>query len=252
MFELSVAVAILAILAALLMAALSGAMRRARDLQCRSHLQQHGVAILSFVGENSAYPAVMDNGTVAGDRSVFPALARVLGPAPKPDDYRKAGFRSVWTCPAGLRQHRPSDYPKTGGIPGSQYGYNWWGLGRRAPGSAPLGLGGTQFNEQGWVVTPPVAESMVVSPSRMICMGDDVNGWNGVFRDAMATADRTPARDFHGSTERVKTRHAGKLNILSCDGHVDALPLGLLFSDTTDEGLSLWNRDHQPHRERLR
>jgi prepilin-type processing-associated H-X9-DG protein len=50
---------------------------------------------------------------------------------------------------------------------------------------------------------------------------------------------------------RVNSRRGGKLNILFCDGRVEALKLEVLFSNPGDEALSLRNRDHQPHRELL-
>jgi prepilin-type processing-associated H-X9-DG protein len=43
----------------------------------------------------------------------------------------------------------------------------------------------------------------------------------------------------------------GKANAVFCDGHVESPPLPFLFADTSDAALSRWNRDHQPHRERL-
>jgi prepilin-type processing-associated H-X9-DG protein len=36
-----------------------------------------------------------------------------------------------------------------------------------------------------------------------------------------------------------------------CDGHVESPALQYLFADTSDDALRRWNRDHQPHRERL-
>jgi hypothetical protein len=44
---------------------------------------------------------------------------------------------------------------------------------------------------------------------------------------------------------------AGKANVVFCDGYVESPPLQFLFADTSDAALSRWNRDHQPHRERL-
>ena len=45
--------------------------------------------------------------------------------------------------------------------------------------------------------------------------------------------------------------HQGKANIVFCDGHADSLTLKIIFEDTSDEALSRWNRDHQPHRNKL-
>jgi hypothetical protein len=36
-----------------------------------------------------------------------------------------------------------------------------------------------------------------------------------------------------------------------CDGHLESPTLQFLFTDTNDEALVRWNRDHQPHREKL-
>jgi len=46
-------------------------------------------------------------------------------------------------------------------------------------------------------------------------------------------------------------RHQGKANVVFCDGHVESPTLQFLFEDASDEALSRWNRDHQPHREKL-
>jgi prepilin-type processing-associated H-X9-DG protein len=43
----------------------------------------------------------------------------------------------------------------------------------------------------------------------------------------------------------------GKANVAFCDAHIESPPLQFLFADTSDAALSRWNRDHQPHRERL-
>jgi hypothetical protein len=39
--------------------------------------------------------------------------------------------------------------------------------------------------------------------------------------------------------------------VVFCDGHVEGLRLQTMFADESDAALSRWNRDHQPHRERL-
>jgi prepilin-type processing-associated H-X9-DG protein len=44
---------------------------------------------------------------------------------------------------------------------------------------------------------------------------------------------------------------AGKANVVFCDGHVESPTLKFLFADTSDDALRRWNRDHQPHRDRL-
>lgn len=250
--ELLTVIAVIAVLARLLLGGLSMAMRMARNIQCRSNLRQNGVTISGFVGDHGAYPAVVDQGKLYGyPRGYIGVLEHAFGKPPSRAVCRETG--SVWGCPAAVRQKLPADFPRNlkGGI-GAMYAYNWGGVGQPvAAGLAPLGLGGTTVNRNGWITSPLVNESGVVSPSQMICMGDDVEGWNSVFRDGTSDLVRRPVSDFYGSTQRVKARHNGKLDTLFCDGHEAGLPLHVLFSDTSDQALSLWNRDHRPHRERL-
>jgi prepilin-type processing-associated H-X9-DG protein len=59
---------------------------------------------------------------------------------------------------------------------------------------------------------------------------------------------------FHCAFGRIKKSyalHQGKANVVFCDGHVESPTLQFLFADTSDAALSRWNRDHQPHREKL-
>jgi hypothetical protein len=44
---------------------------------------------------------------------------------------------------------------------------------------------------------------------------------------------------------------AHKANVVFSGGQVESPTLQFLFADTSDAALSRWNRDHQPHRERL-
>ena len=46
-------------------------------------------------------------------------------------------------------------------------------------------------------------------------------------------------------------RHQGRANSVFCDGHVESSTLAFIYTDTGDEALSRWNRDHEPHRDLL-
>jgi prepilin-type processing-associated H-X9-DG protein len=50
---------------------------------------------------------------------------------------------------------------------------------------------------------------------------------------------------------KLKVKGAHYPNVVFCDGHVESPTLQFLFEDASDEALSRWNRDHQPHREKL-
>jgi prepilin-type processing-associated H-X9-DG protein len=80
----------------------------------------------------------------------------------------------------------------------------------------------------------------------MMAIGDTSGGgitliWRGV--------DPIPTQDIDDLY--FQQRHQGKANVVFCDGHVESPTLKFIFEDTSDEALRRWNRDHQPHREKL-
>ncbi len=85
-----------------------------------------------------------------------------------------------------------------------------------------------------------------------MAIGDGFIGGNDVIVDGIWELIRSYSfQDKLGSTQRAYARHQGKANVVFCDGHVESPALKYLFEDTSDEALSRWNRDHQPHREKL-
>src|SRR5881628_2393195 len=56
--ELVVTIAIIALLAALLLPAISRSKEKARQIQCVNNLHQLGVGLQSFVADNRAYPSL--------------------------------------------------------------------------------------------------------------------------------------------------------------------------------------------------
>jgi prepilin-type processing-associated H-X9-DG protein len=138
-----------------------------------------------------------------------------------------------------------------------EYGYNAYGLGSLAFTNS---LGLSTYYWLASLPTPRVKESEVVSPSEMFAVGDAFFGAPDVIEDGVSILGRASdsAVSSHGygfsdpeSTKRSYARHQGKANVVFCDGHVESPPLPFLFTDTSDAALSRWNRDHQPHRERL-
>jgi prepilin-type processing-associated H-X9-DG protein len=71
--------------------------------------------------------------------------------------------------------------------------------------------------------------------------------------DGVGFISRTPdSKEWAGSHSRVLNRHDGKLVILFADGHANALSLKRFFENEDDAAFRMWNRDNQPHRERLK
>jgi prepilin-type processing-associated H-X9-DG protein len=50
----------------------------------------------------------------------------------------------------------------------------------------------------------------------------------------------------------VQAMHNGALNVVFCDGHVESPKIAAHLFDRTDSSLRRWNKDNEPHHERLR
>ena len=247
--ELLVVIAIIGILAALLLTVLSRAKQRAYQIKCVNNVRQLGLALnLYLANNNSTYPLT---GEWSGRLAVFIH-----------EDY-KSSQKNLWTCPSALR---PSTLPTN--IWYFSYGYNGYGIctndslesfglgGHGGPGNFVIS-GGSKTKVDG----PAVKESEIKTPSDMMAIGDGFTGdlASGIYIGDGALelwrSDRigpvTSIQQAVDGKNRSFARHQGKANVVFCDGHVESPTLKFLFEDTSDEALRRWNRDHQPHREKL-
>jgi prepilin-type N-terminal cleavage/methylation domain-containing protein/prepilin-type processing-associated H-X9-DG protein len=232
LIELLVVIAVIGLLAALLLPTLSQSMRKARQVHCASNLRQIGIGLHNFVANTHAYPTSYGgtNGENAG--YWFDQLERLGLENPKPpNDFALAG---VWRCPSVSGRNWSYGHNSFGVSP---VGYN--SSEALQPGKDFLGLNGPwQKDGNG---STPVKESEVVSPSDMIAIADSVVYGLYFMRQDLKYLESRGA----------VSRHQGRLNVVFCDGHVESPTLKALFEDDSDAALSRWNRDHQPHRERL-
>jgi prepilin-type processing-associated H-X9-DG protein/prepilin-type N-terminal cleavage/methylation domain-containing protein len=251
LIELLSVVVILGIVASLITAAVSSARAKARRVHCMQNLRQHGLALATFVAEHGEYPLAWSTNTEARYRAHGKFWLASLYPERLDERGAFREWPAVDDCPAAPP---PSELPR--GLGYVDFGYNACGLG--GPVMKPLlGIGGAgpgpymseEFMEASYA--PPVNESEIVNPSELLAIGDGFRGWRGIIEDGSGLGRAPTARDFMGSTARSHRRHRGRANMLFADGHLDALPLTRLFLDETDSALRLWNRDNQPHRERL-
>jgi prepilin-type processing-associated H-X9-DG protein/prepilin-type N-terminal cleavage/methylation domain-containing protein len=256
LFELLVVIAIIAILAALLLPALSSGKAKARQVQCMSNLRQIGFALRGFVNDNNVYPLRANpeysNGAYPEHKQGWmPALQltelAMPGNPTSRISFTKWAGEGVWKCPAA---NKPSNWPTNSHLY-ICYGYNWCGLSRGSDTNS-LGLGGHFMWDTSHSPAPPIKESEVANPAEMLALGDGFLGGTSIIRDGVRVLQRaTGVEDFLESTKRSHARHRGKANVLFCDGHVESPTLQFLFEDTSDAALSRWNRDHLPHRDRL-
>jgi prepilin-type processing-associated H-X9-DG protein len=257
LLELLVVVAILAVVATMLLAALSRAKVSTDSVGCKSNLRQLSMGLNLYVQEEGVYPPFFDGGAMGG---VFPSnLPRV------PYNYERLAdgtvsylgpVNSIWVCP-WYNRVRGWVAPANG-----SYGYNM--VGATDADLQGLGLSGRWTNG----VWAPTRESQVVNPSEMIAVCDAVlktdsirgggelplTGWPSLtgFGDLTSIVLESiipglPAND--PAVQAMKQRHATRWNVCFCDGHIECLrPIGLFDMDNPDQRRR-WNNDHHPHSE---
>jgi len=247
--ELLVVIAIIAILAALLLPALSRAKAKAHQIRCVGNLHQLGIGLQSFVANNHAYPSFIGPTNSDNPDWWINQISSGGFDISKPTTNLSEG---VWLCPSAPRYW---DLPNEGFC---SYGYNAWGVQPQNKIYGPTGfpnghsitnalglyghlvLGATLF--PGMHGFAPVQESEVTVPADMMAIGDSILGGIRFDRYDMLTPTRIG---------RAMARHQGRINVLFCDGHVESPTLKYVFEDTSDAALVRWNRDHQPHRDDL-
>jgi len=248
--ELLAVIAVVGILAALAASAVSGALHKARETRCRSNLKQLSTAMASYVGSHGEYPQRTNPEIVEGTTNAWlwpHLLEREMTSSDQhlPPRFRGNLENSVWDCPA--------EPPGQAGVH-FDYGYNLWGL-TSDLNQAPLGLGG-KIRAATLVGSPepsriPVKEGEVLRPSRMLAFGDGVSGWGDFLWKNSRFSREKPSRDRRDHLPFNPSRHRRRANAVFADGHAETLSLATLFADVSEESLSWWNRDNQPHRERL-
>jgi prepilin-type N-terminal cleavage/methylation domain-containing protein/prepilin-type processing-associated H-X9-DG protein len=250
LIELLVVIAIIAILAGMLLPALSKAKAKAQGAKCMSNLRQMGLAMIIYIGDQGVYPVGIDGANAAA--WIWPALLRqtMYNASSSTDLFHcpAAPPASQWIpkfgsgLPAGLGYWKDEVRLKPGGSFFMSYGYNVWGA--FAANNPNTGLG-VYLGDPIWGETK---ESAVVKPSEMIALGD--SNW-----DLKKAGDR----DWSGFIGMYEERqwplelHNKRAEILYCDGHVEPKRrldmIGQLHKDfgMRQKVAIQWNRDNLPH-----
>lgn len=273
--ELLVVIAVIALLAALLLPALSRAKRAADSTVCKSNLRQIAIGLRLYVNDFAAYPRL-----AMPPRSWADDLENYVG-AKWPEQNQLTNGNGlvprngVYACPGYNRI--PGYFRPTGMLAGS-YGYNDDGV-SAGPNdglsdAVCLGLGGMITVAGKLYDFRPVREASVVDPSDMIAIAEAQlqripigvaqggplfgplagytrltdNFWFPIVAEEVtgtksAWSDSSFFSDVPAAIERW---HGRRMNLVFCDGHVENRRIREVFI-RSDAARRRWNNDHQPH-----
>ena len=214
LIELLVVIAIIAILAGMLLPALSRAREKARQADCASKLKNLGLASAMYEGDFDKI--VPFSGATSGGWA-YPLWFELIDPYIKQLREGSAPITGVYFCPSSpVKTADISDFLKR------SYGMN----------AQYLGLGGTDGCKSPSVVSFP-------SKTVRICpvWNETLNrGSSMCYAPSNPTAGQYPPPGWHG----------GKNNTLMVDGHVEALSTPELMKERRGVNIDLYYRLEGP------
>jgi prepilin-type N-terminal cleavage/methylation domain-containing protein/prepilin-type processing-associated H-X9-DG protein len=241
LIELLVVVAIIAILAALLLPALSRAKGAARSASCKSNLHQMGLALNLYLQDNrERYPreSISPNSFARSGRWTVALLPILSGTG----DRLFCPSRSL---PLSSAQSGSSN-PLRVLWSGVAYDYNTQGTARRT-GRSRLGLAWIEIGGE-TSITHDVFEGQIRAPSEMIVLTEPDQPLPQIAVYETGIEAPMSLSFAGGSTNWTGAVHNGAGNGLLGDGHVESQKQPR-WQEPTDYSRRRWNIDNEPHPE---
>lgn len=236
LIELLVVVAIIAVLASLLLPALSSAKEKSKSSLCKANIRQWGYALSMYLDDNDRFPSYWVRDSTRADAP--PSSGVILNEVLELRPYFKNLANSqaggylvrggVYHCPSSpdpIKFDRMIQFFNPG------YGPNVYGTDRMR--NRTIGVGGDPL-------TTPLRGNGVKAPNDFIVFGDGVS-IGGICPTTFPAVDGT-------QTYYPGNYHTGGANVGFLDAHVE-------YSKQTNwvkhvpEVMRRWNADHEPHPE---